>query len=55
MAKQVKAEDRKTAPVIAMLPMKVRLAVESLAEREKVSLSEIARRAVTQYVEARNA
>lgn len=51
MAKKVAVEDRKTAPVITMLPLRVREQVERLAERERVSLSEIARRAVTRYVE----
>lgn len=51
MAKRVPVQERKTAPVITMLPLHVREQVERLAERERVSLSEIARRAVTSYVE----
>ena len=54
MGRKVKAQDRKTAPVITMLPLKVREQVERLAEKDKVSLSEIARRAVTQYIETRS-
>lgn len=51
MPKKVTVQDRKTAPVlITMLPQRIRDQVERLAERERVSLSEIGRRAVTQYV-----
>jgi len=50
MPKKVVAEDRKTAPLITMLPLRVREQVEELARQRKVSLSEIGRRAFTQYV-----
>lgn len=51
MAKRVAIEHRKQAAIIAMLPLRIREQVERLADRERVSLSEIARRAVTHYVE----
>lgn len=51
MAKRVPAQERRTATVIAMVPLRIREAVERIARRERVSLSEIARRAVTQFVE----
>lgn len=51
MAKRVPVQERKTAPVITMLPLHVREQVERIAERERVSLSEIARRAVLRYVD----
>ena len=50
MAKRIAVQERKTAPVITMLPLHVREQVERLAEKEHVSLSEIARRAVLEFV-----
>ena len=50
MAKKVAVQDRKTAPVISMVPPKLREQVERLAEKGSVSISEIGRRALQEYV-----
>jgi hypothetical protein len=50
MRKRLGTQDRKLAPVITMLPLKVREQIESIAARDKVSLSEVGRRAFEQYV-----
>jgi hypothetical protein len=49
MAKRVSPENRKNSPVITMLPQRLREQMELLADAERVSLSEIGRRAVEQY------
>lgn len=51
MPKKVLPSDRKTVPLIVMVPVRVREAVEELARTKRVSLSEIGRQAFTQYVE----
>ncbi len=50
MAKRIPVEDRRTAPVIAMVPQTVRAQVERLADQARVSISEIGRRALVAYV-----
>jgi hypothetical protein len=50
MPKRVAQQDRKTSPVITMLPLRLREQLEELARRRNVSLSEIGRQAITQYV-----
>lgn len=42
--------ERNTQPIMAMVPLKVRAEVEKLARREQVSMSEIGRRALTEFV-----
>jgi hypothetical protein len=49
--KPIPAEQRKTAPVIAMVPSGLREQVEQIARREQVSISEVGRRALSEYVE----
>ena len=51
MARATSPSEQKIAPVISMLPVKLRQAVDKLAEQGKVSRSEIGRRAIEQYVE----
>lgn len=51
MPKKVAPQDRKQAPVISMVPNRIREQVEQIAERDGVSLSEIGRRAIEAYVQ----
>lgn len=51
MAKRVPLQSRLKTPVITMVPLRVREQMEKLARQGKVSLSEIGRRALKEYVE----
>jgi predicted transcriptional regulator len=55
MAKLVAPKDAKRAPVIVMTTPALRAKVEQLARHEDVSLSEIGRRALEQYLETADA
>lgn len=51
MPKKMPFKYRVTQPIMAMTTLPLRRAVEKMARRERVSLSEIARRALASYVE----
>jgi hypothetical protein len=51
MTKEIPLEGRLKTPVITMVPLRLRDEMEKMARRGKVSLSEIGRRALTEYVE----
>lgn len=55
MAKTIKLEDRIKIPVITQVTFRVREQMERMARHDKVSLAEIGRRALTQYVEQKEA
>lgn len=55
MATKTPLEGRLKTPVITMVPLRVREQMEELAHRGKVSLSEIGRRALQEYVEKKDA
>jgi hypothetical protein len=50
MAKRLPADQRSNSSVLTFVPAKVREQVEKLADQSKVSISEIGRRAITEYV-----
>lgn len=49
MSKRVAAKNRNVAPVISHVTTRTRALVDRLAKHEKVSISEIGRRAIAQY------
>jgi len=51
MPKKMPFKYRVTQPVMCMTTLPLRRAVEKMARKERVSLSEIGRRALAQYVE----
>jgi hypothetical protein len=51
MPKRRSAETRKSVPLMSMVTEKLRQQVETLADRQKVTLSELGRRALQEYVE----
>ena len=51
MVKTIKLEDRLKTPVITQVPLRVRELMEKMARQGNVSLSEIGRRALTEYVD----
>jgi len=51
MARKQEGPESNIAPVISMVPLAVRDRVDQLARQERVSRSEIGRRAITTYVE----
>jgi hypothetical protein len=53
--KIVPLEERLKTPVISMVPLIVREQLEDLARADKVSLSEIGRRALQAFVEKQHA
>ena len=55
MPKVVPMEQRKLAPVTAMLPLRLREQVAQLAAKHSVSASEIGRRAIQEYVRKQGA
>jgi hypothetical protein len=55
MTKTIPLEDRLKTPVITQVPLRVREQMERMARQGKVSLSEIGRRALTEYVEKQRA
>ena len=48
--RKVAAKDKNVASVITMAPVRLRAQVEKLARQERVSVSEIGRRALTEFV-----
>lgn len=50
-AKTIPLERRLKTPVITMVPLRMRERMDELARRRKVSLSEIGRRALEEYVD----
>lgn len=50
MAKQVAVTERKNSPVIIMVPLRVRTAVEERAHEARCSISELGRRALVAYL-----
>lgn len=46
----IAVQERKT-PVISMVPISVREQVEQIAQRERVSVSEVGRRAIQEYLQ----
>ncbi len=55
MAKIIPVATRLTTPVITTVPVPLRKQLEALARTEKISLSEIGRRALQEYVEKQDA
>jgi Ribbon-helix-helix protein, copG family len=49
--RKIAAKNRNVAPVISMVPVKLRAAVDRLSRREGVSISEVGRRAIAEFVE----
>lgn len=52
MSRRIIPAAERMIPVITLLPAPVRAKVEAIAARERVSLSEVTRRAVVEYVQA---
>jgi predicted transcriptional regulator len=49
--KRLPAKNRNVAPVISMVTTRTRAQVDRLARHEQVSISEIGRRAISEFVE----
>lgn len=49
-AKRIPVEERKLAPLLTTVPLQLRGAVEAIASRERLSIAEVVRRALVQYV-----
>ena len=55
MAKMIPVKQRLKTPMVTTVPVPLRQQLERLAQKERVSLSELGRRALQDYVEKQDA